>query len=543
MSGGDPRAMVTKNLRENLRLNERFAGLFCRLLVAVMMACLMVTVDYFGQRLAPGWRGEYLPYAAFFIAIEAMFTKQRTRSLAPFSGEWLAFRLAELVLLLIGLKALLYLLRGPGQFFTDLGLWQHNFLEAFFQGEFLLACVLAVFVWAASGLYADDLVEMTGDEILLGSEIPPGLATERMNARQGLVDRTFFLGIVMVALTGLAHFDLKILWGDHPPVSGSVVNVLVYFLASLALLSQTQFSIMRASWTWERIPLSRNLAARWTAYGLAFLALTTLIALALPTGYSVGFLGVLAYLINWFLYIAMVLVGLVLLLFSALIRLLGLPGLRQTPGVPAIQPPPPPAEALRLLPTPYPWVEVLKSMAFWAIFIGVVGFSIYQYLSQNRDLLAQLRRLPAVMWLEKAWHWLRSWVQGAGQTLGGALEAGLRRLRPQRAGGFGSQVWGYLNLRRLSPRGRVLFFYLALVRRGADSGLERAACQTPREYALHLRRQLPEAEEQLMGLTETFVEARYSQHTVSAETAGRAQWLWEQVRAALQRRRTARKQE
>jgi len=93
----------------------------------------------------------------------------------------------------------------------------------------------------------------------------------------------------------------------------------------------------------------------------------------------------------------------------------------------------------------------------------------------------------------------------------------------------------FAGLRRLSPRQKILFFYLALVRRGREKGFRRQAWQTPYEYGETLREALPEVNEDLSAMTDTFVEARYSHHLISDERVGFMKRWWLRVRRALRR--------
>jgi hypothetical protein len=110
-----------------------------------------------------------------------------------------------------------------------------------------------------------------------------------------------------------------------------------------------------------------------------------------------------------------------------------------------------------------------------------------------------------------------------------ALQTGLRRLRPASP----VQPWRYLNLRQLSPRERVQFFYRAMVRRGGQSGLPRKPAQTPFEYENTLRPAVSEHEDDLAGLTRAFVEAQYSPHPITPQNAVEAQGHWKRIRQAL----------
>jgi hypothetical protein len=87
----------------------------------------------------------------------------------------------------------------------------------------------------------------------------------------------------------------------------------------------------------------------------------------------------------------------------------------------------------------------------------------------------------------------------------------------------------------LTPRDRVQYFYLAMVRRGGQRGMPRKPSQTPREYAATLENQLPEVDDEIHSLTDAFLEARYSRHDVTPEQASLVQRIWDRIKATLRR--------
>jgi hypothetical protein len=113
------------------------------------------------------------------------------------------------------------------------------------------------------------------------------------------------------------------------------------------------------------------------------------------------------------------------------------------------------------------------------------------------------------------------------------VRAGLRRLRERTGLETPGAAGGFLSLRRLNARQRVYYFYLALIRRGGEHGLQRSPSQTPYEYASVLEPALPAVNEDIEALTGSFMEARYSRHEVPPEKAGQVKRLWERIRQSL----------
>ena len=522
-------------LSESFRINERFSVVISHLLVSLMMACFMVTVVQFGQRIDPTWRGEYLPWICLVVSLEGLYARRATRRLRAPEAQWLFYRGAEVVIILIGLKIYLYFLIGFGQVKIDLGLWQKDFVHTFFSGEYLIGVCLVLFVWLISGQYAEDLVGLEGDEIFLGNEIPPGMANERIVVRDRLMEITFVFGFLMVFLAGFVRLDWRAAWGERPPLQVGAWNVLLYFILAFALLSQTQFAILRVRWALERITPNRNLAVRWMVYGILFALTLAGITIVLPVRYSLGLLTILAYVFDLLVSAMMAVWGLFLFLFASLLALIGKSGIN--PDIPKVvlpKIPDLPQSSIEITPQ-IPWLELLKSTFFWIVFIGVIGFSVYQYLHQNKELVAKLRQIRGIIWIEKAWGWLRAALHTVNQSVSGVVLTGVQRLRHVLIKRNPEKPWRYLNPRRLPPHQRILFLYLAMVRRATETGLPRDPSQTPYEYEKKLDLALPEVKDELAALTGSFVEIRYSSHPVTVEHASQVQSWWEHIRWELKR--------
>jgi hypothetical protein len=88
----------------------------------------------------------------------------------------------------------------------------------------------------------------------------------------------------------------------------------------------------------------------------------------------------------------------------------------------------------------------------------------------------------------------------------------------------------------LPAREQIRYFYLSTVRRAAQAGQARNPNQTPLEYRRSLDLQFPDLEPDLSGLTDAFLEARYSAKPLQAEDAQVAKTFWQRLRAALRAR-------
>jgi hypothetical protein len=83
----------------------------------------------------------------------------------------------------------------------------------------------------------------------------------------------------------------------------------------------------------------------------------------------------------------------------------------------------------------------------------------------------------------------------------------------------------------------VRYFYLSTLRRAAARGLGRRASQTPHEYGLQLRAELPAAAADIAQLTEAYIAAAYAPGPLAPAAAAQARQPWQRLRALLRKRR------
>jgi hypothetical protein len=253
-----------------------------------------------------------------------------------------------------------------------------------------------------------------------------------------------------------------------------------------------------------------------------------------------GLLSILNYLISLFILLLQLvwfLLTLPVFLIWALIALLFKSDMPAQPGLPVPQPPQIPPSVPGASP---PWLELAKSLLFWLVFSGIIVYSLRYYLQEHPELVAWLRGLRSLRWLDQFWDWIISWVRGVNRQVSGAIRS--RILNRQRAlSQTASGRRGWVSLRQLAPRQQVIFFYGALLRRGRERGLRRQPGQTPFEYSHRLRGEITELQEDqaasqnITSLTDQFIEARYSRHEVTPESAGLARRYWEQIRKILRK--------
>jgi len=530
--------MKSSEISPESRLNENAAHLISYGLVAAMMTCVAITLINFVFRLSGTWQPWYLAVLTFFTTLERLYTYRPFSKLSLFTREWLAAYGAEWAILFIFTKLVIGLSHGVGAFLAEIPLWQVNFAQYFFSFEIFSTIGVIVVVWVICGYYAELLETMGLDQAIVRREQPIFEAGEEP-ARERLLNLIFGTGTLLIVLTAMVRMNLRgLLFSQEafsyvqlPILEGGGASTLLYFMFALALLSQTQFIDLHTNWSMQRIPITREVASRWAFYSLAFLLLLAGLVSFLPTSYSLGVLNLLGYALNFvfsiLFYLVQIIVGVALFLLSLPFMLLGKKPPAQSSPVATAPEEFIPSEAL----TNPSWWEASKALIFWIMLGGILLFSLVIYLRQHRELFAELRKIRGWNWFAQIWKWLTGSLGNLKTGLNQVLEAGRKRLRRSAPRNWFES--GLINLRRLDPRQRVYFFYLALIRRSGENGLPRGLSQTPSEFAARLDSALPEAEPEIDALTAAFIEARYTRQPVEPEKANLVKQYWERIRKAL----------
>jgi hypothetical protein len=535
------------NLVESFRINERWTSIASHILAVGLLAFVAAGLVRLGGFLVPLWNPAGVQLMATLVAVEALVSYRTAIRLPAYDWNGVLFRAVEWIVLASLIKLFTELRFGWGYFVDNLSRWPHNFVEAFFTSDYFLTLALSLIVWFAATLFAHDLTDLEGDVELLRNADHP---VDRRSAHREITGRFLGLGLLLVVVAGVMRQGRIPLGGRSPVPSADVLFVVWYFLLGLVLVGLTNFASLRATWSIERVRLPASLAPRWIFSSLVFVGVLAGLALLLPTRYSLGFLAVLSYLIGLLVFF----IELVFAAFTAVIFFLG--SLLTTiikflfgdfrhennkldPSR-FFQTVVPPAPVQVNSPS---WWETAKSVLFWVVLALVVVFAFSQYLKRNRALAQSLGRFKPWRWLAAFRDWLMAGFRKTGRGLRTALEAGAQKLKARRSLRNPRVQRKAANFRKLDPRQRVLFYYLALVRRAEESGLPRQPWMTPREYSRALSRELSEVGENVTALTEAFMQARYTRQAVDAAFAGQAKEAWERLRSALRQRRAARKKE
>jgi hypothetical protein len=508
-------------------MNRRSAwveNLFRPLAVGMMTGCIALSLTDLIRLVFPTWNGTFLVAGCVLAALEAHYSYRLLQARELRGTDVTRFRITEIAMLFILLKIGSYVGDRWVDVLADIRAWPYDPLNILLDYETVAAFVLALLSWLASTQTAQDLERIGEPHEHIRSYISP---------RERLANRFFWGGIVLLVVAGIARLGIAALLDlSHPSVPGLVLNVLVYFLLGLAMLGQAYFTRLHRLWQAQKVKVAEELADRWARYSLIFIGLAALIAFLLPTGYTFGLLDVAATILFALGYI-LALLGLFL---SFLFGLLMMPLawlFKDSQAAPNVLPPLelPRPEASGAGPGGVAnWWEILRSLLFWAVALGMVAYVIRSYLHDRPELLAALAALKPIRFLRgllaALWRRLTGLAEAVNERLPRRVRLRVGRRSPE-------TPFRLFRLGALPPRERILYYYLSILRRASRLGLPRRRSQTPHEYDDTLGPHLDQARPEMTQLTQAFVEARYSRHAFDQERDKQVRTRWQQVKAAL----------
>jgi len=517
-----------KNLQKNFMGNRRLSFITGQFMISIMMACIGLTLTFFGERMAPGWKGSYLAWLFLAIGLESILSRNTTRSLTG-RDKWI-FLASEFIFIAILIKILLYFLYGFGQILIDIQNWEAD-LSTFFSFEFFLVVILIFSARILCGRLLADYENLQSDEDDLFAENFGIIEKDRLNTHRRLQEVVLGTGLAIVFITALTRVQMPTQLGIPDAWQAPVFNVVIYFVLGLILLSQSQFALLHGRWLWQRTPVSPALAKNWIVYTVVFFIILGFLILLLPTHYSLQLLYALQVVFAFIIQILMFVLALITFFFSWIFSFFSRNG---NQAQPAPQPAPQfspvqPGTA----PTPIPWLETLRAVAFWVIFGSVLVYAIKTYVIQNTVLIAKVGRISFFTWLISGLKSIWGWVVGVNQQISATLAATFQKSRSVLTTPKDAENSEYANPRSLAPRQKVIFYYLTLLRRSSQRGLPRRQNQTPLQFEQTLRTSLPEVENEIDALTDSFVEARYSKHEIDGDKVNLLQEFWKRVMTTL----------
>jgi hypothetical protein len=516
--------------------------------LSITLATTLVSgIAAFISALAPVVRLTGLPAMATLTAIIAYFYGRRL--------EWSGMILREWIVLLAPLTLVwrvVTLLTQGSSLATILGTWLAR-PSSVFDAAFGLGSALLILAWTQGLFYGRHLAALHPVVRATPVRPEPGSAAywradEERRARylpppSAIVSQWLQGGLVLAVVSALGAMGapnvlnasalLRLATFGAPDESAALPNVLVYMLCGLVLVGLAQLSRLRANWLSEGVVVMPGLAQR-ALCALAAVALLALgAALFLPTRYAIGLGDLLVALAYGAHLIASIMLALLLVPLAALFDLLL--GHRLPHGSPR---PPPSAPAFH---HGLGVGSFLQSLLFWGIALAVLVYCFAMLWRQARrpvPAYGALRRLAALV--AGPFRWLIRVLLGGLQRgmAGAALIA--RQLALGVRGRRTVPHMTHPSWRNAGPRERVAYFYLSIEERARRLGLPRARGQTASEYSRHLSERMPDLDPELRGLTNLFLDARYSSHAFDDARAAGARDLWKRVRARLRTHRPSR---
>jgi hypothetical protein len=482
-------------------------------LVTLLIGCIAWPIAHVVPLIAPEinrtllWLG---PVAMAFIGFN---TQRRLRERLLSGTEATRLRLIELGVLFLLIKLFSHLGDTPAELVADLSQWAASPLS-FFDTETVVTFLVGCAAWLAAGATARDLEAVSDPTMYLGETGP----------RERLISRYFTGGAILMFFAALNRVNVvAVITLSQVRVRRPIVSALIYFFAGLLMLGMMHFTRLVHLWRRDGVSIADKLDIAWLRYLLLFLALVSAVAFVLPTGYTISFLDLISAIIA---ILGFLLLWLYAILMWPLTWLLGqLMGASEGPRKPPI-----PRMSFELDPPRTtggsgPVWEIVRSVVFWAVLIGLSIYLVRSYLRDRPELWRKVRRIQPQRWLGQLWTGLRSalylWLTKLKRTaqrvlpaLSDRLSARLSLRRQERRERAAQRRGG------ATPREQLIAHYLQTLDQAATTGHPRSRTATPYEYAHALGPALAEDEAALAALTAAFVEARYSVHPVSDAEVG-----------------------
>lgn len=494
-------------------------------IVSGMLTCAAIGLVQVAQQVMPRWNASFVPVLVFFVVLESASMTRYVRYHKP-PVPWYALRAAEALVIFLMIRSLLGLLRGPQPEQPV------NPFAGYVDGGLLALTVIIGGFWLVSWLMTESLLNLETIDPTLDRELIKDVAEAQTNARQSLISLILMIGGALAFFAALIRIYLRTSNQTELAAQYGLWHVIIYFVLALLLLGRLRLSLLRSGWVWERIPMTGGVGGRWITYTLLILAVAVVVAIVLPTQYSLGLLGTLGYLLSGLIQIVQAIIYFIAFLIISFLSLF-FPNIEG--GKPLTRTLPQPTTPLVTPGTPPPSLsEFVQSLIFWAVFFVITGYVLVQYLRRHPEIVDALKRIPGMALLVRLWHRLRTWFDGLSQQIEELREA-RRKARGAAPTRSASVPRRWLNPRKLSPRQQVQFYYLAMLRRSGEKGHPRQPTQTPYEYARTLESQLPDIDQDVDGITAEFIEARYSRHDIPAEHVGVVRRYWERIKRALRK--------
>ena len=524
---------VTEAELPPIKRNPWADNFFRPLLITIMIMCFNISVVNLVRVINPEWRGTFFLLGMLIATVEAIYSHRVLTRIRSRHISILRYRVAEWVLLILVLKLLSFADKPLSFIWANLQAMWWNPIDVI-NLEFYVMLVLALLSWLVATETISDFDKLSDPYTFRSSNILP---LERLTARY------FWGGLLLVLISGFSQVILRLGFSSlidlqRPTIQGIIINVLVYFMLGLVLLSQANIARLTTSWRIHKVDVDPDLVKHWAKYGLIFLGIVTVVVFFLPTSYTMGFLESAGVVIESILGVLYFILQLILFLIS--FPLMWLARLFAGESPPYTLPPPQPLDVppeAAAPSSPIPWLEAARSLIFWLVALAMIGYLIKTYLVDRPELLAALSRFRPISFVVRLWQqiWLllRGWAQSGLEI----ISEQVKFTRPNQEGSISGRQWDWFGLGRLSARERILYYYLNILKRAEKRKLVRKASETPFEYEPNLEQAVPDVEAEVHQVTDVFVRARYSREGFDEDEADAIKQQWQRIRKALRQAR------
>jgi hypothetical protein len=508
-------------------------------MVSMMLTCFALILQIAIRMVYPFWGRYWFPIFTFLLTFISLFVRYFQRTSPQFFEQKVLFVTVEIILILLLAKLISMISiipMGWAVIWQDIKSWSDSLLQNFFNLDFLFRASGLLLIWLLTWLFSLPLNQLEEDEGLMEQEKLGHITTDRYRARQMLIRLVFNIGIVMIIMMVFIKSNLFVLPDIYLPSGILLTILLVYFFTSFMFLAINQYAIMKARWYLNDIKVKPDLAKHWIYYSLIFLISVILLIVFLPKDIPLDITTFAQWIADAITLIVSIIISIVLIPFAfvmAIIERLFSDATFDEPFEPII---PEMADILPQSVLTVPWWDVVKTILFWLIFIALIIFAITYYLNNRPKLLLFLRDLHLTHWFGDFWKWFLKSFQQAQKATTETIQTGLRKIQVF----LQSRQFSIPKLidltQKLPPRQTVIHIYADWIHWNGLHGIERHSGQTPMEYAQVYGQHMSQdvnTPEQLRGLTNIFITARYSHHPIEKAQAQDARNLSNLLKQSL----------
>jgi hypothetical protein len=504
------------------------------LLISLMLSCF---ASIFGRSIKiynPSWVSTGFQAMAFFVAFESLFRRYYQRKESRLSQNMILGTIAEIFLIFLISKILSMFHNGFSTLWNQISSWQEDFIANFFNADSLFFIFGIFLIWMIAWLFSQPLIQLEEDHDLMEQEKLGFVFTDRRQARRNLINLIFVIGFAMILMASLINyfFDTQII---NQELSQNLLTILIiYFSAGFVFLSINQYAIMKAYWYFNDISVNPDLVKRWVFYAILFIFFVVILILFIPNDFTIGFDPFIQIIVQLFIYlitlIQFIIIFPIVLLITLVTSLFSNEPI-QDQLQDQVQEYAPIAPGIT---GQSPWLEVIKSILFWLVFIAIIIFTIRFYIKNNLYIKSLFKSFHFSGWLKDFWKWIKESLFNFKRIASTKYKEGIENIRiflRERQSKFPklSSV-----IRKIPPRENIIMIYLDWIHWNNQSGIKRKESQTPLEFAQSCSKFYYETSGSLNAFTDSFIAARYSDHPINEEQAQEAKRLFEKLKKAFE---------